>query len=409
MGNQLELKTAEEGRRLEAPEEGIRFPERWIVLAKRKIFILKFVGIIMALTVPAVFLWPKTYTAKAQIMPPQQNQSLAAMAALSQLGSLASLAGKDLGVRTTGDIYIALLRSRTVADALIDRFLLMKVYGEKLRVETRLKLEKRTDVTLGKGGVILIAVDDRDPQRATDLANAYVEELQKLTKTLAVGEASQRRVFFENQMKAASDQLGIAEVAFKQTQEKTGLISLDGQSRAMIEALVSLRARVSAQEVQVQAMHSFATGQNPDLIRSEQELAALRDQLAKLEGGHDARSFGDVPIEQVPSAALEYIRKLRDVKYQEALFELLAKQYEAARIDESREAMLVQVLDRAVRPERHSWPKRGIFVLLGFFLALLLAVTIASTAEAIEQANQDPQFAARFQLFRYYVRGKSKS
>ncbi len=393
--------------------EKTHFPEPLILLAKGKSFIFKFVGIAVVLSTITVFLLPKTYTANAKIMPPQQNQSMGSMAALSQLGQqlgpLAAFAGKDLGLRNPSDLYVAVLHSRTVADNLIDRFSLMSVYNKRLRVDARRRLEALTEISSAKEGVISISVDDRDPRRAADLANGYVDELEKLAKTLAVTEAGKRRIFFEREVKMASDDLANAEMALKQTQEKTGIIQLNSQSAAMIGSLISLRAQVAAQEVQVQAIRSFATGENPDLVRAEQELSALRDQLKRAEGGQGKRSFGDVPIENVPTAGLEYVRKYRDVKYREALYELLVKQYEAAKIDEARDSLIVQQLDKAVIPERKSWPLRAAIVVSVTFLALLIAILIVSLRESLERAKEDPQFAARLQLFQYYLRGGHKS
>src|SRR5713101_852319 len=389
-----------------AEVERIHFPDHLIILAKRKWFIFKFVGCAAVLSAGISLLLPKTYTANAKIMPPQQNQSMGAVAALSQLGPLAALAGQGLGLRNPSDLYIAMLRSRTVADDLIDRFSLMSVYKQKLREYARGRLEAATEIKAGtKDGVISISVDDRDPRRAAEMANAYAEELEKLTKILAVSEAAKRRLFFEREVKMASDDLANSEVALKQTQEKTGLILLDSQSRAMIESLTSLRARVAAQEVLVQQIHTFATPENPELIREEKALEALRDQLNRLEGGQGKRLFADVPLENVPSAGLEYVRKYRDVKYREALFELLAKQYEAAKIDEARDSLIVQVLDKAVPPERKSGPHRAIIVVTVTILALLVAVLIAFFMEGLEQAKEDPQFAGKLQLFGFYLRG----
>ena len=386
-----------------------RFPELLIVLAKRKSFIFKFVGTALILSIVTVFLLPKTYTAKAKIMPPQQNQSMGAMAALSQLGPLAALAVPGMGLRTPSDLYVALLRSDTVAYGLIDRFSLMSVYGKKLRIDARRRLEDRSEITAGKEGVISISVDDRSPQRAADLANGYVEELEKLTKTLNMTEAGKRRLFFEREVRMANDDLANAEVAFKQTEERTGLILLDSQSKAMIGSLTSLRAAIAAQEVKVQAMRSFATAENPDLVMAEQELTTMRAQLERVERGQGKRSVADVPLENVPTAGLEYVRKYRDVQYHEALFQLLAKQYEAAKIDEARDTLFVQQLDKALRPEKHSWPKRFILVLVATILALPLAIMAASYLENIERANEDPQFAAGLQLFQFYLRGRQKS
>ncbi len=405
---ELDIKLTEEAAATPTSREieRIHFPDYLIILAKRKWFIFKVAGSAFVLSVVISLLLPKTYTANAKIMPPQQNQSMGAMAALgSQLGPLAALVGGGLGLRSPSDLYVAMLRSRTVADDLIDRFSLMDVYHKKLRVDARKKLEDRSLIIAAKDGVISVSVDDRDPRRAAEMANAYAEELEKLTKILAVSEAAKRRLFFEREVKMASDDLANSEVALKQTQEKTGLILLDSQSRAMIESLTSLRARVAAQEVLVQQMRTFATPENPELIREEKALEALRDQLNRLEGGQGKRLFADVPIENVPTAGLEYVRKYRDVKYREALFELLAKQYEAAKIDEARDSLIVQVLDKAVPPERKSGPLRALIVLGSTFLALLVAVLIAFFMEGLEQAKEDPQFAGKLQLLGFYLRG----
>lgn len=409
---EVHVRVAEEVPVAEAAEqpERMHFPEYLIVLAKRKSFILKFVGVAVILATITVFLLPKTYTAKAKIMPPQQNQSMGAMAALSQqLGPLAALAGQGVGLRNPSDIYVAMLRSETVANALIDRFSLMSVYKQKLREYVRKQLETATEIKAGKEGVISIAVEDRNPQRAADLANGYVEELEKLTKTLNLTEAGKRRLFFEREVKMENDNLADAEVALKQTQEKTGLILLDSQSRAMIESVTSLRASIAAQEVKVQAMRSFATTENPDLVLAEQELATMRAQLDRLERGGGKRSIADVAIENVPTVGLEYIRKLRDVKYHEALFQLLAKQYEAAKIDEARDALIVQQMDKATPPEQKSGPHRLLILFNITLLALIVAIVAALSMEAMERAKEDPQYATRLQLFRFYLRNQHKS
>jgi uncharacterized protein involved in exopolysaccharide biosynthesis len=406
---ELELRALEEPRTVEGFDGGFTFPEYLLVLANRKSFLFRFVSFVLALSAATVFVLPKEYTAIATIMPPQQNPSIALSASANQFGPLAALMGKDLGLRNPTDVYIAMLRSRTIEDALVDRFSLMGVYKKKLRVDARQRLEDHTEVAMGKGSTISILVRDRDPQRAADLANAYVDELEKITKTLNVTEAGKRRLFFEREVKMAGDDLASAEAALKQTQEKTGLIMLDGQSRAMIEALTALRAQVAAKEVEVRSMRSFATSENPDLVRAEQELLGLREQESKMELGRGKRSIADVPIENVPSAGLEYVRKFREVKYREALFDLLAKQYEAAKIDEARDSLIVQELDKAVRPEKHSWPKRALLIAAAGILALMTAIGMVLWSEEIRKAKADPQFAAQWHLFRVLIRGEKKS
>lgn len=402
----VELGLAEEPTLTERPgsAESLRFPEPLLILAKRKSFIFKFVSAAAILVVAIVLLLPNTYTADTKIMPPQQNQPMSTTAILSQLGPLAALAGQGLGLRTPSDLYVSMLRSDRVADAIIDRFSLMSVYNKKRRVDTRKQLQDRTLVNAAKDGIITVSVEDRDSQRAADLANAYVEELEKLTRTLAVTEAAQRRAFFEHETKMAMDDLANAEQGLKETQEKTGLILLEPQSRTMLEAVTSLRARVAAQEIIVRSMRSFAAPENPDLIRAEEQLSAMKDQVAHLERGQGRPSVGDLPIENVPTAGLEYIRKLREVKYREALFELLAKQYEAAKIDEARDALIVQQLDSAKKPEKKSGPLRAIIVLSTILLASLVAFLAAFFLERFELAKEEPQFASQLQLFKFYLR-----
>lgn len=381
-----------------------RFPEPLVILAKRKSFILIFAGSVAVLSIVISLFLKNNYTANSKILPPQQTQSMSTTAMLNQLGPLAALAGSSLGLHNPSDIYVSMLRSRTVEDSLVSRFDLMKVYKSKKRGDALRSLEDHALIQSGKDGVISISVEDHDPNRAAEMANAYVEELEKLTKVLAVTEAGKRRIFFEHEVQLAMDDLSKSELALKQTQEKTGLIMLDPQARAIIDEVTSLRAQIAAEEVEIQEMRSFATPENPELLRAEQELAAMQAQLQKLERGQGNRFAADVPIENVPTAGLEYLRKLRDVKYHEALFELLAKQYEAAKIDEARDSLLVQQLDKAIPPDRKSGPYRALIVLGSTFFAILLAVVIAFARERLEQAREDPQFAARLQLFRYYLR-----
>jgi uncharacterized protein involved in exopolysaccharide biosynthesis len=222
--------------------------------------------------------------------------------------------------------------------------------------------------------MISVSVSDRDPQRAADMANAYVSELQRLSNTLAVTEASQRRVFYEQQLQQAKNQLGDAEIALKQTQEKTGVLEINAQARAIIDAIADVKAQIAAKEVRIQSMRAYVTEQNPELKAQEQELAAMHAQLEKLEK-QQPESAGDIaiPSKALPQVGLEYIRRYRDVKYYETVYQLIAKQYELARMDEAKEAGLVQVVDSAVVPDKRSWPPRTLIVLLSAITALLLA------------------------------------
>jgi tyrosine-protein kinase Etk/Wzc len=383
--------------------------EPFIILAKHRSLILWTVAGAAIVSAIVSLMLTKAYTAEARILPPQESASIAG-AMLGQLSPLIDgAAGKDLGLRNPNDMYVAMLHSRTVSDRMIDRFLLMSVYGKKLRVDARHKLDSEVEITVGRDNVISISVEDRDPQRATDMANAYVEELGKLTRTLAVTEAAKRRLFFEQEMKTASDELALAENELKKTEESTGIIQLDSQARGMLQAYEDMRARVSEKEVEIQGMQSFATKDNPDVVRAEQQLAALRSQLSQFEKGQGKRSnsaASDVSLSKVPGVGLEYVRKLRVVKYRETLLELLTKQYEIARIDESKEAAIIQVLDKAVVPEKRSWPPRTALVTVSTLIAFIVILPVVFLIEWSRKAMQDPQFMAHWDLLKFYLRGQ---
>jgi len=374
-----------------------------IVLVKHKklIFGLPFVAAI--LTAGYSLLLPNIYTGTTKILPPQQSQSTAG-ALLGQLGALAGAAGGALGIRNPNDLYVAMLKSRTVADNLIQRFDLMKLNNAKYPSQARDGLAGVTKITSGLDNIITIEVDDKDPKHAADLANAYVEELYKLTQTLAVTEASQRRLFFEKQLRLAKDNLASAEVDLQKTQETTGLIKLDEQGRALIAAVATLRAQIAAKEVQLGAMRAFATENNPDYIVTQKELSGLKTQLQHLEKANRSGP-GDifVPTGKVPEVGLEYLRKLRDVKYFETMFELLAKQYEIAKADEARDTSIIQVLDKAIEPDRKSKPKRSRIVLLAALVALFAGILWAFACEAMARARRDPQHAERLHAVKRYL------
>jgi tyrosine-protein kinase Etk/Wzc len=372
-----------------------------IVLAKHKKLIL---GLPFAAAVVAAgvsLLMPNVYTATARILPPQQSQSTAA-AMLGQLGALAGAAGSSLGIKNPNDLYVGMLKSRSVADGLIERYGLQRRYEQETLDDTRKALEKVTKVSAGKDGIVAIEVDDEDPRFAAELANAYVDALHRLNQTLAVTEAAQRRLFFERQLQQTQDSLARAEVELKKVQQATGVVQLDAQGKAAIEAVAALRARIAAKEVELAAMRTFATERNPDYQRLTEELAGLRGQLARFERGGEPSALPSAA--RLTEAGLDYVRKLREVKYQETVFELLARQFEAAKLDEARNASLIQVLDKAVPPERKSKPRRSLIVIVSALATGLIAVLLAFMREARERALADPERADRYRLLRQYLK-----
>lgn len=388
---------------VQAADDKIGLLDVLIVLAKYKRLVLGLPLAAAAVAVVISLLMPNIYTATARLLPPNQNQSNAT-ALLSQLTGLGAAVNAVPGLRNPGELYVGMLRSHTVADRLIERFKLKEVFEKETLVETRKALADVTSIKSGKDGLINIDVEDRDPQRAADLANAYVAELEALNDSLAFTEASQRRLFFEKQLRNTKDALASSEIELKTTQEKTGLIKLDDQGRAIIEAVAQLRAQVAAKQVQLAAMKSFATDRNPDLIRMQGELTSLREQLRRMERDK-VSGDGDilVPTGRVPEVGLEYIRRFRDVKYHETLFELVAKQYELARLDEAKEASLIQVVDKAVAPDRKSKPPRTLIVVITGLLFGVVAVIIAFVRDAYEKARENPAQAKRLQILAGYL------
>jgi|ERR1019366_710528 uncharacterized protein involved in exopolysaccharide biosynthesis len=380
------------------------------VLANNKMRILKITLAAALLALIVSLLLPKMYTATTTVLPPQQNQSTAT-AMLGQLGAIAGLRSADLGLQNSDDLFVTMLHSRTIEDRLIDRFDLRRVYWVKQYQAARKTLESRSDILAEKEGLISVSVTDRDPKRAADMANAYVEELHELNGKLAITEAGQRRVFYQQQLDAEREALSQAEVALRQVQEKSGLIQPDAQGRAIVSAVADMRAQVAIHEVQLQAMRSYATENNPDVKRAQQELAALRAQLAKLERNTGELGNGNlqVPTRQLPAVELEYLRQLRDVKYHEAIYEFLSKQLEASRIDEAKDAILVQVVDKAVIPERKSGPRRTLIVLVTAIVAFLLSCLGVLLMETLRRKQEDPHERARLAQLRQSLKFSSRT
>lgn len=369
-----------------------------IVIAKHKKSILRNTVVAFIASLVVSLLLPKVYTATTAILPPQQGQSTAA-AMLGQLGGLAGVAGASLGIKDPSDLYIGMLKSRTVEDSLIKRFDLQRTYQKKYMADARKLLENNSKISAGKDGIIALSFDDKDPKRAADIANAYVDELNKLTSSLAVTEASQRRLFFEKQLNVVRDNLAKAEYDLQKIQGKTGLIQDYPQEKEIAESNARLRAEIASKEVQLSAMQIGVTQRNPEFLRLQQEIASLKDRLK----GADAEGLMDSGMSE---RGIEYIQKFRDVKYNETVMEMLFKQYELAKIDEAKDYPLIQVLDKAVPPERKSKPKRAVIVVLYTLLGFVLSVIWVFFSEAKVKARLDPGNVERFSLLRRYISWK---
>jgi tyrosine-protein kinase Etk/Wzc len=357
-------------------------------------------------------LWLKpVYTGKAIILPPQQEQSTIGSLLGSALGSLASLGGGGGGgaaglLKNPADMYIGILKSQTISDQLIKKFDLQQVYHQKTLEDTRKALAKHADFESQKDGLIHISVTDHDPQRASDLANGYIDALYRMNSTLALTDASQRRLFFGQQIDQEKVALNKAEDDLAATELKTGLIQMSGQAAVIISTIARVQAQIASNEVALKGMLTSATEENPQVQRLKEESAALQAQLKELQDNQKKLPPGDieVPAGRVPTEALEYERKLRDVKFNEALYELLAKQYEAARIDEAKQAPVIQVVDRAIVPDKKSGPSRRLIVLGFVFAGFLFSCLYYLAASAMERMKQSPEHSVRLQEIRSSLR-----
>jgi uncharacterized protein involved in exopolysaccharide biosynthesis len=330
-----------------------------------------------------------TFTATTKFMPPQQQQSGAA-AMLAGLGALGGLAGAA-GIKSPADQYVAFLKSRSLQDALVDRFKLLERYETKFREDARTVLGESVQIAIGKDGLITIDASDKDPAFAAQMATAHVEELDRLLNRLAVTEAQQRRLFFEKQLAIAKDNLVKSEQALAATGVSSSVLKSTG---AAVAAVAQLKAQIVGQEIKLASMRGYLTDSAPDFKQAQTELAALRAQFARAEKAEPATTGAS-------SGDSDYIAKFRNFKYHETLFELFTKQYEMARLDESREGAVIQVLDAAQPPERKAKPQKAQIAkqtTLAVGFALLIFVFIR---QALRVASRRPESTEKLSRLRH--------
>ena len=369
-------------------EEQISLLELATALGEDKKFILGFTALVTALSIVVTLLMTPVFSAKTIIMPPQQQQSSAA-SALASLGALAGIAGGAAGIKSPDEMYISFTQSNSFQNEIIKRFDLISRYEQKTLTDTRLHLLSTVKVTSDKkSGLITIEAEDRDPEFAANLANAYVVELRRLLDRLAVTDAQQRRVFFQGQIEKVKSSLAKAEASFLEAKERSGMKVTAVIAESGVRASAEMRGQIAAREVQLRALSQFATALNPDVQKLTSELAALRAQLDGLEKGSGKLVAGGVQ-EQALSA-------YRDMKVQEAVLEVLIKQFELARVDESKEGPLIQVVDQATAPEKKSKPKRSVIVLASAFLGLFVSILLAILKRSLREMQKTPESAAKW-------------
>jgi uncharacterized protein involved in exopolysaccharide biosynthesis len=372
----------------EKEEDSIDFVElfRKLRRGKKTIFTISLVS--MAIATVVAFLLPLRYTSSTSFVPPTLNNASSMSSVLA--GQLSSLGASDMvgSLKNPGDVYAGILRSRSIASELVrdKRFDLMQVYKVKKESQAEKILGNNTVVTVDiKSSIVTVDVTDKSPERARDLANAYMDALRQTNGRLALSQSSQRRLFFGQQLEKEKDDLEDAEVELKKTEEQSGLIAPSGQTETEIRTIAETQAAVAAREVQLAGLRDSATEQNPEVIRLKSEIADLQGQLVRLQSGSGKGSIAAIPTSKVPELQLEYVRKEREVKYHEALFDMLSRQYEAARLDEARDAPVLQVLDPASYPDTKSSPVRSYYMLGGLIFGFLMGCIWVLTREHIQE------------------------
>jgi len=366
-----------------------------IVLAKHK-------GLIIGMTVAAAVFaasislcMPPYYLARTKFFVLSPSQVLA------QAGGAVTIA--DAG-KPMNDVYAELIKSRPLLDRIIDRFGLMKIYGYKRRNEARSALQNHIMVQYGaKSNVITLEVEDRAPKRAAAMANAFIEELRNMNNSEGFTRAAPRSHFFAEQVKEAKESLVNAQAAMKDFQEKNGAVLVDDQVLEMIESIAHLRAQVAAKELQLKVMRTYMHPENPEFLAMEEELKNALAQAERLEA-EGTRLPVMIPPGTPALKSMEYVRLLREVKFNEALVELLQEQYQSSKIEALQNTFTIQVIEQAEAPAKKDRPRRTLMVVVGTIIGFLCAILTTFFLEYKEKLLTDPARRARWETLKGYLR-----
>lgn len=357
------------------------------VILKRTKLILYTTGIAAVLSAIVALLLPNIYTAKTMIFPSQDDKNMAS-AMMSQMGGLASLAGVSLGGSTTTDLYVTLLKTETIRDPIIDRFELMKVYKADYRSDLYKILDSTVRVDAGKkDNIITLSVEDKDPKRASAMANAYVEELEKVAVILNGTGAGKSRTFLEQRLAKTKIDLAKAEDSMKEFQSKHKALNITEQAKATITGVAAMKGQLVAQEVQLAGLQQTYTDSAIEVKTMKEAIADIKRQIASMEGTGSTSSIPS--IGSMPALGQEYLRLMREFKTQETLLELLTKQYEMAKFSEAKDYAPFQVLQSARVPEKKSKPMRTLIVLLTMVTAFFGSVFLVFVLEYAEKMPQE--------------------
>jgi tyrosine-protein kinase Etk/Wzc len=377
-------------------EEEINLLELVQVVAKRKGLIVGLCGGAAIISVVVSLLLPNIYSATAKILPPPKEGGGGLAALLGQAGGLAGMAA-GMGGGGSADLYIGILKSRSVADGVIKRLDLEKVFKTQTPDETRRALEGSVKMQAGKDGIIAITADSKDPKMAAALANAFVEELGRKSVQLNLTKAGTERAFLEKRLEVVREDLKRAEEDLRSFELKNKAVKVDSQAAASIEGIARLKAEIVAREVQLASLRSYQTDESPEVKVLQAAIGKLRSQLGGL-AGSGSGGEGIPNIGSLPNLGLEYARRMRELKTQEAIYEQLTKQFEMAKLTEAKDSSSLQVLDDAVVPLKKSKPKRSLIVILATVTAFFIAVFTAFVLEYFGKMSDEDR--ARWEAIR---------
>jgi capsule polysaccharide export protein KpsE/RkpR len=338
------------------------------------------------------------YTATARVLPPKEPDSGLSALLTQSGGPLAGLAGSFVSGKTTSDLYVGMLKSRTVADVLIKKFDLKELYKKKYLEDVYKHLAKRINIKVSrKDQIISVSVEDKDPKRAADMANAYLDALDRINRTVNITEGQRKRIFLEKRLKETKDDLSRAEIALKEFQEKYGLVSIEEQAKVAIEGAAKIKGEIIVAQTELEVLKQFGTERQNEAVMLKSKIAELENQLKKIESSNpgipllkehkmmEGESNFYIPFNELPALGMQLARLMREAKIQEKVFELVTSQYEMAQIEEAKDVNTIQVLDQAVPPDKKSSPKRALIVILSAVVAFFLSIFLAFFVEYIQR------------------------
>lgn len=360
-------------------EQEINLLELVYVLVKRKMFIVKFCCVAIVLSVAYSLTLTNMYSATAKVLPPPKESSGLSLLLGQAGGGLAGLASGGLG--GPSDLYIGILKSRSVGDAVIKKLDLMRVYKAKTLEQARRSLEGAVKVQAGKDSIISITAMNKNPTLSAQLANSFVEELGRTTVRLNLSKAGTERLFLEKRLDLVQKDLKTAEDELKVFSQHNKIVQVDSQAKASIEGIARMKSELASREVQLSVLHSTRTEQSNEVKMQETGIQRLKTEISRLSGSQSGGE-GIPSMGNVPAVGLEYSRKMRELKTQEVLFEQLTKQYEMAKLNEAKDSSSFQILDEAVVPIRKSKPSRALIVIMATLTALFVSIFIVFVQES---------------------------